>query len=60
MTPSMKTYTAKATDRERNWVIVDANGLTLGRVATQIADCCAASASRSTRRTWTRVTSSWW
>lgn len=34
----MKTYVAKPTDRERNWLIVDATGQTLGRLATQIAD----------------------
>ncbi len=34
----MKTYVAKPTDRERNWLLVDANGLTLGRLSTQIAD----------------------
>ena len=34
----MKTYVAKPSDRERNWVVVDANGQTLGRLATQIAD----------------------
>ena len=34
----MKTYVAKPTDRERNWVLVDADGQTLGRLATQIAD----------------------
>ena len=34
----MKTYVAKPTDRERNWLVVDANGKTLGRLATQIAD----------------------
>ncbi|HET9075139.1 MAG TPA: 50S ribosomal protein L13 [Solirubrobacteraceae bacterium] len=34
----MKTYVAKPTDRERNWVLVDATGLTLGRLSTQIAD----------------------
>ena len=38
MTPSTKTYVAKPTDRERNWLLVDANGQTLGRLATQIAD----------------------
>jgi large subunit ribosomal protein L13 len=36
--PAMKTYVAKPTDRERNWLVVDATGLTLGRLATQIAD----------------------
>jgi large subunit ribosomal protein L13 len=34
----MRTYVAKPTDRERNWLVVDANGKTLGRLATQIAD----------------------
>ena len=34
----MKTYVATPKDRERNWVLVDAEGQTLGRLATQIAD----------------------
>jgi large subunit ribosomal protein L13 len=34
----LKTYVATPSDRERNWLIVDAEGLTLGRLATQIAD----------------------
>jgi large subunit ribosomal protein L13 len=34
----VKTYVANPTDRERNWLIVDAEGQTLGRLATQIAD----------------------
>jgi large subunit ribosomal protein L13 len=34
----MKTYVANSENRERNWLIVDANGQTLGRLATQIAD----------------------
>ena len=34
----MKTYTATATDRQRDWYVVDAEGQTLGRLATQIAD----------------------
>ena len=34
----MKTYVAKPTDRERNWLVVDATGQTLGRLATVIAD----------------------
>ena len=37
LTP-MKTYVATAQDRERNWLLVDAEGQTLGRLATQIAD----------------------
>ncbi len=34
----MKTYVAKPSDRERNWLIVDAEGKNLGRLATQLAD----------------------
>jgi large subunit ribosomal protein L13 len=34
----MKTYVAKPSDRERNWLVVDAEGQTLGRLATQLAD----------------------
>jgi large subunit ribosomal protein L13 len=35
---AMKTYVATPADRERNWLVVDATGKTLGRLATQIAD----------------------
>jgi large subunit ribosomal protein L13 len=34
----VKTYVATPADRERNWVLVDAAGQTLGRLATQLAD----------------------
>ena len=34
----MKTYVATPSTRERNWLVVDATGKTLGRLATQIAD----------------------
>ncbi|MFL5782604.1 MAG: 50S ribosomal protein L13 [Thermoleophilaceae bacterium] len=34
----MKTYVATPATRERNWLVVDAAGQTLGRLATQIAD----------------------
>ena len=34
----MKTYVATPATRERNWLVVDATGKTLGRLATQIAD----------------------
>ncbi len=34
----MKTYVANAADRQRDWYVVDAEGKTLGRLATQIAD----------------------
>src|SRR4029078_4953149 len=35
---AMKTYQANAQNRERDWYVVDAEGKTLGRLATQIAD----------------------
>jgi len=34
----MKTFVATPANRERNWLVVDANGQTLGRLATRIAD----------------------
>lgn len=33
----MKTYSAKAADLERKWVLIDANGVVLGRLASHIA-----------------------
>lgn len=33
----MSTYTAKPADIKSDWLVVDANGLTIGRLATQIA-----------------------
>src|ERR687897_989058 len=35
---AMKTYVASIEDRDRQWVVVDAEGQTLGRLATRIAD----------------------
>ncbi len=35
---TVKTYQATASDREREWWVVDADGKTLGRLATQIAE----------------------
>jgi len=37
MAQSMKTYTAKPGDIERSWYLVDAEGATLGRLATEVA-----------------------
>jgi large subunit ribosomal protein L13 len=34
----MKTFVAKPETRQRDWYVVDADGKTLGRLATQIAD----------------------
>jgi large subunit ribosomal protein L13 len=36
--PRMKTYVATPQNRQREWLVVDAEGKTLGRLATQIAD----------------------
>lgn len=36
-TNSYKTYSAKASDIDKKWVLVDAEGHALGRVATQVA-----------------------
>ena len=33
----MKTYSARAADIERRWLLVDAEGLNLGRLATRVA-----------------------
>ena len=37
-TTAIKTFQATPQDRERDWYVVDAQGKTLGRLATQIAD----------------------
>jgi large subunit ribosomal protein L13 len=36
-TPVMKTYSAKASEIEKKWFLVDADGVVLGRLASQIA-----------------------
>ncbi|HZJ29884.1 MAG TPA: 50S ribosomal protein L13 [Solirubrobacterales bacterium] len=33
----MKTYVAKPSDRQRDWLLVDAEGKTLGRLASEVA-----------------------
>ena len=33
----MKTYSAKASEVQRDWFVIDASGKTLGRMATEIA-----------------------
>jgi ribosomal protein L13 len=67
----VKTYSAKSSDVERKWFVIDAASAPLGRMATQVATllrgkhkpmytppCFAASTSPCTRRTSTRVTTS--
>ncbi len=38
MSRPMRTYVATKENRQRDWVVVDAAGKTLGRLATQVAD----------------------
>ena len=46
----MKTFSAKPADIEKKWVLIDANGLVVGRLAVDRRACgCAASTSRPTR-----------
>ena len=54
----MKTYSAKPGEITREWYLVDAEGQTLGRLATQIATVLRGKTSRSTPRTSTPATSS--
>jgi len=35
----MKTFSAKPQNVEQNWLLIDAEGLTLGRMAAEIASC---------------------
>ena len=54
---SMKTYVATPATRERNWLVVDATGKTLGRLATQIADALRGKRKPEYTPHWTRATS---
>ena len=55
----MKTYSAKPGEVARDWYVVDAEGKTLGRLATQIADTLRGKNKPAVHaRTWTRATSS--
>ena len=51
----MKTYSMKASEVEKKWLIVDAKDVVLGRLATIVATRCAASTSQLTHRTWIAV-----
>ena len=53
----MKTYTAKPGEIEREWFLVDAEGQTLGRLATRIADA-PRQGQAAVHAAWTRATSS--
>ena len=53
----MKTYVATPATRERNWLVVDATGKTLGRLATQIADTLRGKRKPEYTPHWTSATS---
>ena len=54
---AMTTYTAKPGEIQRDWYVVDAEGKTLGRLATAIADTLRGKGKPCTRRTSTPGTS---
>ena len=45
----MKTFSAKADEVKRDWFLVDADGKTLGRLATEVALVFVESISQNTR-----------
>ena len=47
----MKTYMANPDKIERKWYVVDADGCTLGRLASEIAKCSEERTNRSIHRT---------
>ena len=54
----MKTVSMRAQDVERAWWVIDADGKTLGRLATEVGVVCAVSMLLSIHRTWIRVITS--
>ena len=54
---TVRTFCPKAGDVQRQWHVIDANDVVLGRLAARSRFCCAASTSRSSRRTSTPATS---
>ncbi len=54
----MSTYSPKASEIDRAWVLIDAEGLVLGRLATEVSRILRASTSPPTPRTSTPVTTS--
>ena len=51
----VKTFMANAQNVERNWYVVDADGMTLGRLASQLLRFCAARTSPPSPRMLTAV-----
>ena len=56
----MKTYVAKPEEFSRDWFVVDATDLVLGRLATQVATRLRGKHKPVFTPTWTPATSSWW
>ncbi len=53
------TLSLKPAEVQKNWVLIDAEGIVLGRLAVVIANGCGASTSRSSRRMSIAGTTSW-
>ena len=56
----MRTWTGKAEGIEREWFVVDAEGETLGRLASRIAPILRGKHKPTYTLTWTVVTLWWW
>lgn len=54
---NMKTWTPRAAEIERNWYVVDAEGQTLGRLASKIATALLGKSKRPTPTMLIRATS---
>ena len=52
----MKTYALKKSEVQRDWWVVDADGQTLGRLATRIATLLRGKHKPTFRRTWITAT----
>jgi len=57
MTKETKTYSLKAGDIDKGWHVLDADGQTLGRLATQVAVLLMGKHKPTYSPTWTWVTS---
>jgi large subunit ribosomal protein L13 len=52
----MKTYTATPAEIEKKWILIDAEGVVLGRLATIVANRLRGKHKPTSRRTWTWAT----
>ena len=54
----MKTYSAKPTEIQKKWIVIDAEGLVVGRLASIIALRLRGKHKPTSRPTWTAATTS--